>query len=305
MNTTAKAYASLIFICLVWGTTYLAIKVGVKYYPAFLFAGIRQCVSGIILIAAALALTPAKDVSKANVLRQMLVGFLMLTVGNGCVTWGERAIPSGAAALICSLMPLFAALFNVVLFRRERMNLFIGLGMLLGVIGVGIVFRDNLKDLSNGAYLAGMLAVLLATASWAMGSIVNKGNTKPVNPFFNSGLQLLFGGLFMLLLSPVADDHSQPLQWHNEGLLALAYLTLFGSVLAYAAYMFALAHLPVGIATIYAYINPMVAVALGAIFMNEPMSVYTWLAFGTIVTSVLLVNRGYKVKTVSNKIVSR
>lgn len=298
MAKQTKAYVALAFICIVWGTTYLAIKVGVMHYPAFLFAGVRQVLSGVILLVIAWLANPAKDVSKANILRQMLVGFLMLTVGNGCVTWGERAVPSGVAALICSLMPLFAVLFNLLLSGKEKFNLTIAGGMLLGVVGVGIVFRDSIKDLSNGAYLAGMLAVLLATSSWAMGSIVNRKNINPVNPYFNSGLQLLFGGIFMLFISPITDDYSQANWWSSEGLLSLLYLVIFGSVLAYTAYMYVLSKLPVGVATIYAYINPMVAVLLGYIILREPVTLYTWLAFVTIVASVFLVNKGYRLQKV-------
>jgi drug/metabolite transporter (DMT)-like permease len=293
MGSKTKAYVALAFISVTWGTTYLAIRIGVMHYPAFLFAGIRQLVSGIVLLAIALMLNKNTDLSWRNLLRQMLVGFLLLTVGNGCVTWGERSVPSGIAALICSLMPLFAVGFNMMLSRREKVNPTIALGMLLGVVGVGIIFKDTLKDFTNMAYLAGMLAILLATSSWAMGSIMNKKNVNPINPYFNSGMQLLFGGLFMLLLSPVVDDFSTFELWNTEGLLALAYLIVFGSVLAYTAYMYVLAQLPVGIATVYAYINPLIAVTLG-FMMGESLSWYTWLAFAAITTSVFVVNKGYK-----------
>jgi drug/metabolite transporter (DMT)-like permease len=294
MTKQAKAYISLAFICVVWGTTYLAIRVGVLHYPAFLFAGVRQTIAGIILTLGALAVNRDKDLSKQNLLRQMLVGFLMLTLGNGLVSWGEKYVPSGIAAMVCSMMPLFAVLFNLLLSKKEHFNSTIGTGMLLGACGVGLIFRHNLADLTGTAYLGGIFAVLFATASWAMGSIVNKRHTSPVNPFFNSGLQLLSGGIFMLILSPVVDNYQGMQLWNTEGILALAYLIVFGSVLAYAAYMYELSILPVGIATLYAYINPMIAVIFGYLFLNEGMNIYTALAFGTIVASVYLVNMGYR-----------
>lgn len=294
MPTNTKAYISLVFICIVWGTTYLAIRVGVMHYPAFLFAGVRQTISGLILMAIALMANRNKDLSLKNILRQMLVGFLMLTLGNGCVTWGERTVPSGAAALICSMMPLFAVLFNVMSSQREKFNFQIGAGMVLGTVGVALIFKNNINDLSNTAYIAGMMAILLATSSWALGSIVNKKNVNPVNPFFNSGLQLLFGGIFMLMLSPAVDNLSNIDPWNKEGLLALVYLIVFGSVLAYAAYMYTLSKLPVGVATIYAYVNPLVAVILGHYLLKEELNIYTALAFIAIATSVFLVNMGYR-----------
>lgn len=296
MNTInhTKAYIALIYVCIIWGTTYLAIRIGVLHYPAFLFAGIRQTLSGIILMLIAFIISKNKDLSWANIRRQMLVGFLLLTIGNGCVTWGEKYVPSGIAALICSIMPIFAVGFNLLFSKKEHFSLTIGLGMFLGICGVGLIFRHNIADLANPLYLVGILSVLLATVSWALGSILNKKNLKPINPMFNSGLQLFFGGVFMLVLSPGIDDLHHVQIWQPEGLFALLYLIIFGSVLAYAAYMYALSKLPVGIATIYAYINPLIAVIVGYVVLAEPLNIYTALAFITIAIGVYIVNKGYR-----------
>ncbi len=294
MARQTKAYIALIFICITWGTTYLAIRVGVKHYPAMLFAGTRQFIAGIILIIAALAVNKNKDLSMKNILLQMLVGFLMLSVGNGGVTWGEKYIPSGVAALICSMMPLFAVLFNLVSSKKDHFNATIGAGLILGVCGVGLIFKNSFADLSSPLYLQGILTTLLATAAWAAGSIVNKTNKNPVNPFFNSGLQLLFGGVFMLLLSPVLDNYQGFQLWDKDGILSLIYLIIFGSALAYAAYMYALSKLPVGVATLYAYVNPLIAVLTGYVFLHEQLNIYTGMAFVTIIVSVYLMNKGYR-----------
>ena len=266
------------------------------HYPAYLFAGVRQSIAGIILMAGALVINKKTDLSGGNILRQMLVGFLMLSVGNGFVTWGEKYIPSGVAALICSLMPLFAVLFNLFISRKDKFNVLIVVGMLMGVLGVGLIFRQNIADIAKPSYLWGMMAVLVATASWALGSMVNKKNIDPLNSFLNSGMQLFFGGLFMLIISPMADNYTDLQLWNRDGLLALLYLIIFGSVLAYAAYMYALSTLPVGIATLYAYINPMIAVITGYIVLGEKLDIYTIMAFGTIVLSVFLVNKGYRIQ---------
>ena len=294
MKTNSKAYIALIFVCIVWGTTYMAIKVGVTCYPAFLFAGVRQTIAGLILMLVALLVSKQKDFTSRNILRQMLVGFLMLSLGNGCVSWGEKYIPSGIAALLCSMMPLFAVLFNLFSSKKDHFNATIGFGLLLGTCGVGLIFRHNLADMTKPEYIGGMAAVLIATASWALGSIINKKHIDPVNPFFNSGLQLFFGGLFMFIISPIVDNYNGLQLWNKDGLLALLYLITFGSVLAYAAYMYALSKLPVGIATIYAYINPLIAVIVGYLVLKEELNIYTGLAFVTIAISVFLVNVGYR-----------
>jgi len=294
MTKHTKAYLSLIFICIVWGTTYLAIRVGVMHYPAFLFAGVRQSVAGIILMIAALSVSGDKDLSAKNIQRQMLVGFLMLTLGNGCVSWGEKYIPSGVSALICTMMPLFAVLFNLTSSKKDHFNSTIIFGLVLGVFGVGLIFRHNIADMANPTYLAGIFATLFATASWALGSIVNKKHEAPVNPFFNSGMQLFFGGIFMLVLSPAIDNYNGFRLWDRDALLAMVYLIIFGSALAYTAYMYTLSTLPIGIATIYAYINPLIAVIVGYLFLKEDLNIYTAMAFFTIVVSVFLVNKGYR-----------
>jgi len=294
MTGHTKAYASLVFICFVWGTTYLAIRIGVQHYPAFLFAGLRQSMAGIILMTGALVISRKKDLGAANIFRQMLVGFLMLSIGNGGVTWGEQYIPSGIASLICSLMPLFAVLFNLAWSQKDHFNSTIGAGMLLGLGGVALIFRHNLTQVTHLTYLYGILATLLATIGWALGSILNKRNAGQLNAFFNSGMQLFFGGLFMLVLSPVLDHYPAALAWNTDGVLALLYLTVFGSALAYGAYMYTLSVLPVGIATLYAYINPLVAVLAGYLFLREELNIYTALAFVSIAASVYLVNKGYR-----------
>lgn len=294
MSKQTKAYLAVIYICIIWGTTYLAIRVGVEQYPAYLFAGVRQTVAGLILLVFALSIKKKVDLSIRNLLQQMLIGFLLLTMGNGCVTWGEKYVSSGVAALICSIMPIFAVSFNLLFSRKEKLTLPIIVGMALGVGGVALIFRHNISDLSNPKYLAGIFSVLLATCCWAFGSILNRQKEKPLNPAFNVALQLFFGGVFMLIASPVIDDYTNIVWWNAKAFYSLIYLIIFGSVLAYAAYMYALSELPVGIATIYAYINPLVAVILGFLILNESLNIYIGLAFVAIVAGVYLVNRGYR-----------
>lgn len=302
MKTNTKAYISFLFICIVWGTTYLALRIGVLHFPPFLFAGVRQVISGIILSGIALAIYKKADWSWSNLAQQFIVGVLLITLGNGLVTWAEKTIPSGIAALICSMMPIFAVLINLIT-NGERLNMFIVLGMLLGFGGVALIFQNNIAEMGNSAYLMGIGTLFIATFSWAAGSMMNKKRANKTNPIFNSGLQLFFGGAVMLLISPVADSYEHVDWTSSEGLLALAYLIVFGSVLAFAAYMYALKELPVGFVTSYAYVNPLVAVILGYLILNETLNWFTALAFAGIICGVYLVNMGYRKqqKTIVNR----
>jgi drug/metabolite transporter (DMT)-like permease len=297
MKNHTKAYLAYAFICIIWGTTYLAIRVAVTHYPPFLMAGMRQLLSGILMMGIALLINRKVDLSIKNLLQQSLVGFLLITMGNGLVTWAEQYVQSGVAALICSTMPISAVLINIVS-GKERLNLLIVLGMLLGFSGVALIFQDNLAQASGqpiGAlFIWGIIALFVATFSWASGSILNKKGSQSLNSLFNIGIQMLVGGALMLCISPAVDDYSHLVWWNQEGFMAFAYLVVFGSILAYAAYMYALKVLPVGFVTSYAYINPLVAVLLGSLLLHEPLNVYTIIAFACIIISIVLVRRGYK-----------
>lgn len=294
MKNHTKAYLALIFICIVWGTTYLALRVAVMHYPAFLFAAIRQTVSAVIIMAIGLMVSRKVDLSRKNIIHQGIVGFLLITLGNGLVSWGERYVPSGVAALICSLMPIVTVIINLSSSKREKINLPIALGMLIGFTGVGLIFRDNISDFSNPSYLSGIVCIFVATTSWAIGSVYNKKGSSKVNPIFNSGLQLLIGGAFLYIISPMADDYSKMELFHPDVIWSLAYLIVFGSVMAYTAYMYTLKELPVGIVSLYAYVNPLVAVILGYLLLNEQLTWFTALSFVTIMLGVFMVNQGYR-----------
>ncbi len=295
MNRQTKAYFALIFICIIWGTTYLVIKVGVLHFPAFLFAAIRQVVSAIIIMAIALGMSRKVDLSRNNLMHQALVGLLLITLGNGFVSWGEKFIPSGVAALICSMMPLITVVIGLATSKKEKINLPIVIGLILGVCGIGLIFKDNIADLANQEYMLGMAAIFVATSSWSIGSVMNKRRPQHINPTFNAGLQLLFGGIFLFIGSPFIDDYSQPMNfWNPDVLWSMVYLVTLGSVAAYTAYLYALRELPIGIVTLYAYVNPLVAVILGYFILSEQLTWFTALAFVTVVAGVYSVNYGYR-----------
>ncbi len=296
MKNQTKAYIAYAFICIIWGTTYLAIRVAVLHYPPYLMAGTRQVLSGLILVAIALMVNRQVDLSRKNIMQQAIIGFLLITMGNGLVTWAEQYIQSGIAALICSTMPISAVLINIVN-GKERLNLRVILGMLLGFSGVAVVFHESLNQQASGdnqIFIIGIIALFVATFSWALGSLFNKRNVDAKNSLFNAGLQVIIGGSFMFIISPFVDHYEHLVLWNEEGFWAVVYLIVFGSVLAYAAYMYALKVLPVGFVTSYAYVNPLVAVLLGSWMLDESLNMYTILAFVMIIMGIFIVRSGYK-----------
>lgn len=289
------ALVALFVVCLVWGTTYFAIRIGVETFPPFLFAAVRQVIAGGLLLLG-LRLTGNLKVSKSDFLYQSVPGVLMVALGNGVIGWCERFISSGLAALILSLIPVFVVLSSYLLaFDKRKPHGLIISGLLLGCLGIVLIFRDNLKDLANPAYFTGMLIAFGACLAWALGSVFAKyktGNNKHV--LQNAALQLFSGGIALFIFSAFLDDYSELKTVTSSSIWALVYLIVVGSVIAYSAFVYALKHLPIGISSLYAYINPFIAILLGFLFLNEKLTGITLLALLVTLSGVYCINKGYQ-----------
>lgn len=287
-----SAYIALGAICLIWGTTYLALRIGVLHFPPFLFVVIRQLVSGFLLATLAFVFAGAKWPSRENVFRQATAGFLMITLGNGLVAYAEVLIPSGVAAILCSLMPMMVILINLTINREEKPTIPIALGVIVGLVGIVIMFGEHINEFSNIKYMAGILLIFIAVVAWAGGSVWLKKKNSEGNLFLNTALQMLFGGLWMIPFSLLFDDLGS-VTWTFEAGMALAYLIVFGSVIAYACYSYTLRTLPMTILSLYAYVNPVVAVILGWLILNEKLNGMIILSIMITVAGIYIVNRGY------------
>lgn len=295
MNQT-KAYLALITICIVWGTTYLAMLIGVAGFPAFLFCGLRHFIAGLLIWLSLPFLKRKVQLTSKDIIHQVIPGVLMLALGNGTIGWAEKYIPSGLAALIVSIMPVYVVLINLLIGKSKgTLNGKIILGLFLGCVGIVLIFKDNLSDLTDTKYLLGVLVTFAASLSWAAGTIYMKHNTTSNDSYVNTAVQLTSGGVALLLASPFLDDLSQLNNITTNSLWALAYLIVFGSVLSYLCYIYAVKHLPVGLVSIYAYVNPLIAVSLGFLLNDEKVTWITAIAFVTTLSGVFWINRGYKI----------
>lgn len=297
---TRGAYWALAFICLVWGTTYLVLRIGVLEFPPFLFTSIRQLIAGSLLTGFMLLVKRELLGSWANIGRQALAGVLMICLGNGLVGWAEVYVPSGIASLLCSLMPVWVIVINMGLFRQEPPNRLIIIGVLLGMAGMLLVFRDNLADFSNPNYTMGIILIMVAVVSWAAGSILVKHQPKESHPILNAGLQMFFGGAAAFLLSLIFDDWSTA-KWSATVAYSMLYLIVFGSIAAYAAFSYALSKLPTAVVSLYAYVNPLVALVLGRLILSEELNTAIGLAFILTVSGIYLVNKGYQKQTTAGE----
>lgn len=230
-----------------------------------------------------------------HLLHQAIAGFFMISLGNGLVAWAEMHIPSGIAAIICSLMPLVVILVNLTVNRDERPNFPIIVGTIIGFLGIVLIFSEHLNAFSNAAYGFAILLTFLAVVSWAGGSVWIKKKNTTDNPFMNAGLHMFFGGIWMIPFSVAFDDLSS-VQWSIEAAYALVYLVIVGSLIAYTCYSYALRNLPMTIVSLYAYINPLVAVVLGWLILDETLTLRMGFAIVLTIAGIYIVNRGYQLR---------
>lgn len=295
MKTNRKAYIALITVCFFWGTTYLALRIGVKDFPPFLFSGIRQFSAGLLLFIFMYFFKKLEKLTLKDIIRQAIPGFLLITLGNSIIAWAELYIPSGLAALIVSVMPIYVVVINLATGKElKQFNLKTISGFLLGCLGIVLIFKDNLADLAKPEYLWGILASFGACFFWAVGSIYMKSNTFRTSAYSNAAIQFTSGGIGSFIFSLFLDDFSQFTAVTSEGLWALIYLTLIGSLLAYMCYLYAIEHLPIVVVSTYAYVNPVIAILLGVLILNEKITWVTVLALAVTLYGVYLINSGYR-----------
>ncbi len=290
-------YLALAAVCIIWGTTYLALRIAVLHFPPFLFTAIRQTTAGLLLLGFMFTLGKAGWPSKDHLWRQAIGGFFMISMGNGLVAWAEMHIPSGVAAVICSLMPVLVILINLMINRDERPTLPIVSGVVVGLAGILLIFSEHLAEFSKTEYIMGIVFTFSAVLAWAGGSIWIKKKNVESNPFVNAGLQMFFGGLLLFPFSLAFDDLNK-ITWTGEVVYSFLYLIIFGSLIAYASYAYALRKLPMTIVSLYAYVNPLVAVFLGWLVLDEKLNTMIWIAIILTIGGVYIVNKSYQLRNV-------
>lgn len=287
-------YVALGAICIIWGTTYLVLRIAVLHFPPILFVTIRQLIAGSLLIGFMLLSGKAVWPDAAHIKRQAVAGFFMISLGNGLVAWAEVFIPSGVAAILCSLMPMMVILINLGLNKDERPTVAILIGVVLGLTGIMMIFGEHLADFSKLEYQIGIFTIFIAVISWAGGSVWLKRRGNDGNAFLNAGLQMFFGGVWLIPGALIFDDLTR-VTWSAEAFYSLIYLVLIGSIVAYACYSYVLRKLPMTIVSLYAYVNPIVAVLLGWLVLSEKLNLKIGIAIFITVAGIYIVNRGYQI----------
>jgi drug/metabolite transporter (DMT)-like permease len=289
--SAAQLWTALWTVYLIWGSTYLAIRVVVRSMPALGAMGVRFLAAGVIMT---LILRWRRGRGAIRVTRQQLgaaavVGALLLLGGNGLVAVGEKTVPSGLAALLVAGMPLWLVVLRTVFSDRPKAMSVVG--TLVGFAGIGLLALPG--GHSGAVKLWGVLTIVAATICWATGSFLSSRLPLPQDAFVTTTYEMLCGGVLMLVVSLVTGEafHYSLSDIQPEGLVALAYLVVFGSLIAFTAFSWLLANAPVSLVTTYAYVNPIVAVILGWLILSEPVTTAILVGGALAVLGVALVVR--------------
>jgi drug/metabolite transporter (DMT)-like permease len=290
MSVIRRAYLFLALICIIWGTTYAAIKYAVMDFPPFLLVGIRQTAAGLLLLSLAYGSGKFKIPNRKYIGLQAITGVATITGGNGFVTWGMQYVSSGLAAIIGSLTPVLVVLLSLAWHGKERIHGRMVLGVLLGFGGLALIFREGWQDFIRPEYRWGIAGCFASCFTWSLGTVMAKQwNSPGVSPLLNAGLQITSGGLGGFVVSFFFDTN-HTIHHTTQGWMAVGYLALIGSALAFSLYMFVLKHLSATVSSLYTYINPVVAILLGWALLGEALTVWEVAGMSITIVGVWIVN---------------
>jgi drug/metabolite transporter (DMT)-like permease len=291
-----KIWIALITLYIVWGSTYLGIKIAVETIPPFFHAAIRFLISGIILVLWQRSIgneMPTRSQWKST----FIIGTLLLLGGNGLVSWAEQTVPSGVAALIVGTVPLFLVILESFRKNGVKPTWQTIVGLVIGFIGVFLLVGPaELTGSQEKLNPFGVIAVLSASFLWATGSIYSKGADLPKSSFMTTGAEMLMGSISLIIVSVLTGELNG---WNiadvsTRSWLGVIYLITMGSIVGFGSYIWLLQNAPISLVATYAYVNPIVAVMLGFFFGNEILEPRIWLATGIIIGAVAFINNKSK-----------
>ena len=291
-STRSVAYLAFVAVCIIWGTTDLGITVALETVPVLLVAGLRWMFAGLVM--SVLMLGTGRGLPRPALWGPLLLlGFLMNVVGNGFVVYAQQYVASGLTAVLIATTPFWSALVERLLPNGERFSKRSLAGLGLGFSGiVNLVWPEMTNGGAGGrAFIGGVIAIQLACVGWVIGTSYAKRHELGDNPFRSTALQMVFSGIMLLAAATWNGDWAQ-LAFTPRTLAAMLYLSIAGSLVAYSAYIYAIQHLPLSLVSLYAYINPIIAVTLGTLLLSEPFSTRIAISAALVLVGTWIVSTG-------------
>jgi drug/metabolite transporter (DMT)-like permease len=291
INAVGLPIIALCWVCFFWGTTWIASKEGVRHMPALQLAAIRQFIGGVLYVSFFMYKKEAWPKGK-QWKTIIILSILNFALSNGLSTWGVKFISSGLGAILNAVFPLWIVL--ITFFRGEKLAKLAIVGLIISFSGVCVIFYDHLSDFLQPDFRFGIILSLIATISWAFGSLYTKKKAATFNPYFSLGLQMLISSFILFAVTGATGTTVSILSIPAISWWSIAYLVIIGSVLSFIAYIYMLQKLPAEINSIYAYINPIVAVLLGALIFGESLNMAIAIGGGITIFGLYMVNHSMR-----------
>mgnify|MGYP003334769028 CR=1 FL=1 len=284
-------------VSILWGTTWMASKIGIKYLPALQLSGLRHIIGGGLYVIY-FAVFRKMFLRRDQFLRIFMMAVIMFVLSNGLSVLSVVYMPSGIASVVGAIAPIWVVIISYLFQKKTSFLPQTIFGIILGFAGVVICFYDYFNEIKEGSFALGIFFGLISSITWAIGALLTAKQAKDTDPYFSLGWQMLISGILLNLISYTLGDFVTINHLPMEAWLSVGYLVLVGSVIAFGAYVFALKRLPAALVTFHAYINPIVALIIGSIMLDERLTAN--IALGTLATllGVFLVNNSFR-KTVS------
>lgn len=277
----------------------MAIRIGLETIPPFILAGLRNYISGTLILFYVLYSKKFQFLNLSQIFRALVLSVLMIVMANGLTTYAEKYITSGLASLISTLSPFFVLVLNLSL-GNEKLSVKTVLGIVLGMTGIFLIYQNNLIELLNPDYRIGILAIIIAVFAWAIGTIITKkGQRKPANMLMNICTQMLFAALILHFIQYQTNPNFITDNWSYRSISAVFYLAIFGSVITYIAYNFLMTQWPSTKVAVLSYVNVVVALFLGWLILDEVISLRIIIATFLIICGVVIVNYKKKATRIS------
>jgi drug/metabolite transporter (DMT)-like permease len=285
-----KAYLALTATSILWGTSWVASKIAISEIPALQLTYIRQFLAGTIFLSYFLFIKKSPLPTVKDFKSIVVMAALMFLSANGLSTWGLKYIPTGLASLIGALYPLSVVLIEWIFYKKRDVSVLTFVGLLIGIGGVGFVFYENMFTHVDPNLFFGLILSIIAMLSWSLGTVFLSRHHLSVNPYFGMGWQMVIGSAMLFVFAHIAQDPIPLATISIKSWLSISYLVVIGSVTSFIAFIYSLKRLPVAISSLYAYVNPIVAMIIAAILLKEKLTIS--IVIGTIITliGVYLVN---------------
>jgi drug/metabolite transporter (DMT)-like permease len=285
-----KLLLALMGVAIIWGTTYLGIRVAVETIPPWYVTAIRQTLASIIVLIILIKQKELKWIGWDGLKHQIILSVLMIVIANGMTTVAEKTIPSGLTSLITALSPL-AVFIACVILGMQKASLKGFIGVFIGFLGVVFIFRNGINDLLDPNYRNGVISLGIAVTGWTIGTVYSKKiSAKPSYIFLNLFYQFSFSAVIQFILALIFSGKADVSSWSTNSLFATIYLAIFGSVIAFFCYHYALKKVSASEVSILTYFNTVIAIFLGWLILNEQVTIDLIIATVLIITGVFITN---------------